>query len=132
MGMKLRWVALLGLVVVAVVGCSKKPPVDIVHEGIVVNLTADDGRRPLLRVDVALQYEADVVKKDAKQGNKLAGAEAKAAILHALAELEPAETIAEDKAGAIEEAAEAIKKAIADAQLPAPIDVKLTNFVIQG
>jgi predicted small lipoprotein YifL len=129
---KLRWLSILALVFVAAMGCQKKPPVDVPHEGIVVNLSSDtEGRRPLLRVDVALQYDAKTVK-DKEKGARIRGAEAKAAILRALAELETAEVISMDKADAIESAAEAIKEKITEAGLPAPIDVKLTNFVIQG
>lgn len=111
-------------------GCQNKPPVDVLHEGIVVNLSSDtEGRRPLLRVDVTLQYDKNVLKGHETQ---LSGAEARAAIIRALAELDTAEVIAEDKAGAIESTEESIREKITEAGLPAPLDVKITNFVIQG
>jgi flagellar basal body-associated protein FliL len=129
---KLGWLLWVVVASALATSCQKKPPVDIPHEGIVVNLSSEtEGRRPLLRVDVTLQYD-EKTAKDKEYKAKLTGAEAKAAILRALAELDPVEVITEDKAAAIENAAEAIKQKITEAGLPAPLDVKLTNFVIQG
>lgn len=119
-----------GIIVGFFVGCKSNPPVDVLHEGMVVNLSSDtEGRRPLLRVDVTLQYDKNVLKGHETQ---LSGAEAKAAILRALAELDTVEVITEDKPGAIEQAEESIREKITEAGLPAPVDVKITSFVIQG
>jgi len=90
-----------------------------------------EGRRPLLRVDVTLQYAAATANSKTL-GPKVAGAEAQAAILKGLSELDTAEVIAEDKNYAIESAIDLIKEALVEAGLPAPLDVKVTNFVIQG
>ncbi|MBM3213612.1 hypothetical protein FJZ36_01630 [Candidatus Poribacteria bacterium] len=123
---------LLALSAAVFVGCSEKPPVDIPHSAIIVNLSSDvEGRRPLLRVDVTLQYAAATANSKTL-GPKVAGAEAQAAILKGLSELDTAEVIAEDKNYAIESAIDLIKEALVEAGLPAPLDVKVTNFVIQG
>ena len=54
---------LLALSAAVFVGCSEKPPVDIPHSAIIVNLSSDvEGRRPLLRVDVTLQHRHLVLR----------------------------------------------------------------------
>jgi hypothetical protein len=119
-------------VALILVGCGgEKPPVEIPHTNIVVNLTStDDARRPYLRVDVTFLAPATTNKDTIA---KLAGAVAKDAITKALAGLDPVEVLLQDREQAQKDAAQLIIKAISTAEIDAPdLRVMFPAFVVQG
>ncbi|GIX06672.1 MAG: hypothetical protein KatS3mg115_1075 [Candidatus Poribacteria bacterium] len=124
---------LMLLVVGAFLACGgEKPPYEITHSGIVVRLQSEnEARKPYLRVDVVLQYPAEV-QKDKVLAARLEGAEGRAAVRRGLAELPTAEQIERDQNFAADEAKQSVIESLQEQGLPTPTKVIFTDFVIQG
>jgi hypothetical protein len=109
-------------------------PWDIVHPGVIVRINSDaQGRKPYLRVDTVIRYTPDVAQANAEALTRLRGGEGKAIVVRGLLSILPtAEQIEADQLLRMDDAADAIRKAITEAGFPPPVRVVFSSWVIQG